>query len=131
MKKDITFHVAEDVYIVAMKEWDKDFLSQNWNIYFVNTKKSSLETVLVVSRGNSSTLKTSTLRHNLGNVESNTMKKIEFIANDVLSFTNEYLVTFFLNGKLYDKQFTFTPHSISEENLVEFKSLNVEVIVAK
>lgn len=131
MKKDITFHVAEDVFVVAMKEWDKDFLSQNWNIYIINTKSNPLETVLVVSRGNSSSVRTSTLRHNLGTVKANTMKKIELITDDVLSFTNEYLVTFFLDGKLYDRQFTFTPHSISEENLLEFKSLDIEVIVAK
>jgi hypothetical protein len=131
MKKDITFHVAEDVYVVAMKEWDKDFLSQNWNIYFINTKSNPLDTVLVVSRGNSSSNKTSTLRHNLGTVKANTMKKIELITDDVLSFTNEYLVTFFLDGKLYDRQFTFIPHSISEKNLVVFKSLDIEAIVAK
>ena len=79
MKKDINFHIAEHVQVVAVREWDEDFLAQSWNVYLVNNASKEIETVLVVTRGQSDDRKTSTLRYNLGSMQSQTAKKIEFI----------------------------------------------------
>lgn len=130
MKKDIEFHVASKVLIVAIKEWDKDFLSQNWNVYLLNQRKDTIETVLVLSRGNSEDRKTSTLRHGLGNMAPETSNKVELITDEVLGFTNEYLVTFFAEGKLFERSFVFEAHSITESNLVKIPMLDTEGIVA-
>lgn len=63
MRKDIEIPKAENVHIVAVKEWDKDFTEQQWYIYLVNNREDEIETVLVLSRGKSEDKKTSTLRH--------------------------------------------------------------------
>jgi len=131
MKKDIDFYIAKQIQIVAIKEWDKDFLSQNWNVYLVNNREDTIEAVLVLSRGNSDDRKTSTLRHGLGNIAGKSVSKVELITEDVLGFTNEYLVTFFLEGKLFERRFVFEPNTISIENVVEIASAHSEGVIAK
>ncbi len=131
MRKDIEIPKVENVHIVAVKEWDKDFTGQQWNIYLVNNRKDEITTVLVMSRGKSDDRKTSTLRHGLGNMESKTAAKVEFIPTEVLGFTNEYLVTFFAENKLFERKFIFEPNSISEENVTAVPVLESDGIMAK
>lgn len=131
MRKDIEIPKAEHVHIVAINEWDKDFTGQQWNIYLVNGRNDEITTVLVLSRGQSDDRKTSTLRHGLGNMNPKTASKVEFIPTEVLGFTNEYLVTFFAENKLFERKFVFGPNSISEENVVELPVLESEGILAK
>ena len=116
MKKDIKIPKVENIQVVATKEWDKDFLTKSWNVYVINNREDRIESVLVLSRGKSKDKKTSTLRHGLGDLPPHTGKKVEFIAEEVFGLTNEYIVTFFATGKLFDRTFTFKPHFISEEN---------------
>jgi len=131
MKRDIEIPIAKNIQIVATKEWDKDFTAQTWNVYFINNREESVEAVLVLSRGQSEDKKTSTLRHGLGNLPAHTGAKIEFINEAVFGFTNEYLVTFFAEGKLFERTFVFEPHSISEKNTVFIDLMGQECVVAK
>src|SRR5690554_3641646 len=95
MRKDIEIPEATNVYIVAKKEWDQEFCNQDWNIYVINDREDEISLVLVMSRGSSETQKTSTLRQNIGTMLPKSSVKIELIMPEVLSFTNEYLITFF------------------------------------
>lgn len=131
MRKDIEIPNAENVHIVAVKEWDKDFTDQLWNIYLVNNREDEISTVLILSRGKSEDKKTSTLRHGLGNLKPKTTGKVEFIPTEVLGFTNEYLLTFFAENKLFERKFIFEPNSISEEKVVALPILESEGIFAK
>ncbi len=131
MRKDIEIPKVEDVHIVAIKEWDTDFTGQQWNVYLVNDREDEITTVLVMSRGKSEDRKTSILRHGLGNLKPKTASKVEFIPTEVLGFTNEYLLTFFAENKLFERNFIFEPNSISEENVVEIPILESEGILAK
>jgi hypothetical protein len=131
MKKDIEIPFAENIQIVATKEWDKDFLAQTWNVYIINNREALIETVLVLSRGNKEDKKTTTLRHGLGDLPAHTAKKVEFIPEDVFGFTNEYLVTFFAEGKLLDRKFEFIPHSISEEHAIFVDLMGQYCVLAK
>ena len=131
MKKDIKIPIVENVQIVATKEWDKDFLAQNWNVYVINNREDRIESVLVLSRGESNNKKTTTLRHSLGNLPPHTGKKVELITEEVFSFTNEYIVTFFAEGKLFDRTFIFEPQSISEKNTVFIDLMGQDCVLAK
>lgn len=131
MKKDIKIPFAENIQIVATKEWDKDFLNQTWNVYLINNREDLIETVLVMSRGNNNDKKTTTLRHGLGDLPPHTGKKVEFISDAVFGFTNEYMVTFFAEGKLLDRKFTFEPQSISEKNTVFIDLMGQDCVLAK
>lgn len=131
MRKDIEIPTAKNVHIVAVKEWDKNFTDQQWNVYLVNDRDDVISTVLVLSRGKSDDRKTSTLRHGLGNMQPKTAAKVEFIPTEVLGFTNEYLLTFFAEDKLFERKFIFGPNSISEKNIVKLPVLESEGILAK
>lgn len=131
VQKDIDIPEVKNVHIVAVKEWDKDFTEQLWNVHVVNNREDEISMVLVISRGRSDDRKTSTLRLNLGNIQPQTSAKVEFITTEVLGFTNEYLLTFFTDNKLFERKFTFDPNSISEENLVEIPVLDSQGVLAK
>lgn len=131
MRKDIEVPKAENVYVVAVKEWDDEFTGQDWNIYVVNNREDEISMVLVMSRGESDDRKTSTLRLDLGDIQSKSSGKVEFITTEVLGFTNEYLITFFSKNKLYERRFIFEPNSISEENTVKIPVLENDGILAK
>jgi len=130
MKQDIEIPVAKHVHLVAIREWDKEFLSQSWYVYLVNLREDTIQSVLVVSRGQKEDVKTSVIRRNLGDIGSYTAPRVELITDEVLGFTNEYLVTFFANGKLYERNFVFEPNSISESNYKEIKALDCEGVYA-
>lgn len=130
MKKDIRFPQVKDVFIVAVKEWNDDFSSHEWNVYLVNNSDATLEITIVVARGASADKKTATLRHGLGIITPKSSKKVEFITEEVLSFTNEYLLSYFIDGQLYDKTFTFAPYTISEKNTKSIPVLDVEGVFA-
>jgi len=131
MKKDIEIPIAKNIQVVATKEWDKEFLSQAWNVYIINNREEMIESVLVMSRGNSATKKTTTLRHNIGDLPGHTGGKVEFISEEVFGFTNEYLVTFFAQGKLFERNFEFPPFNISEKNTVFVDLMGQDCVMAE
>jgi len=130
MKKDIEIPIAENIQIVATKEWDKDFLAKTWNVYLINNREDIIETVLVMSRGNKGDRVTSTLRHSLGDLPPHTGAKVEFIADEVLGFINDYWVTFFADGKLLERKFRFEPESIAEANTVFIDLMGQDCVLA-
>lgn len=130
MRKDINILQVENVHVVAVKEWDEELSAHYWNIYVVNDRKDEISMVLVMSRGNSEDQKTTTLRQNLGDIQPNGSAKVEFITDEVLGFTNEYLLTFFAENKLFERKFIFEANSISEENFVKIPVMETEGILA-
>ncbi|PKP25475.1 MAG: hypothetical protein CVU03_07665 [Bacteroidetes bacterium HGW-Bacteroidetes-2] len=130
MRKDIEIPEVKGVYIAAVKEWDTNFLSKSWFAYLINDSDKSLEITMVVSRGNNKNQKTATLRHAFGVISPKSFKKIELLMEEVFSFTNEFLVTYFIGETLYDKNFIFTPNSISEKNLQKIPLLDTEGVLA-
>ena len=130
MKKDIIIPIVKNIQVVATHEWDKDFLAKSWIVYLINNREDIIESVLVMSRGTNKNKKTSTLRHGLGDLLPHTGAKVEFISDEVLGFTNEYIVTFFAEGKLFDRTFTFKPYSIKENNTVFIDLMGQDCVLA-
>lgn len=127
---DIEIPKAKEVHVVAVREWDEEFTSQQWNVYLINNRADIISTVLVMSRGKSEEQKTSTLRHFLGDLEPQSSAKVELITEEVLGFTNEYLLTFFAENKLFERTFSFAPNTISEKKVVELPVMEIEGIFA-
>ncbi len=131
MQIDIEVPKVENVYISAIKEWDEDFKEQHWNIYLINDRNDVISTILILSQGKSEEKKTTILRHSLGDLKPHSSVKVEFISMEVLGFTNEYMVTFFVGNKLFDRNFVFDPNSISDKNISKIPVMDVEGILAK
>lgn len=123
MKKDIIIPKVENVYVAAVQEWNDDFMQKTWYAYLINDSNEKLETVIVVSNAsgmlNGEMRKTSMLRHAFVEVLPDTAVKIEMIEDSVLALDNSFMVTFFKDNLLYDKNYVFKAGSINEGNITE------------
>ena len=106
---------VEGVYVAVTKEDD------NWYVHIVNDNNNPIENVLINSKGYLIDIEgeketSSTLRHFIKVVSAKSSSKIEPIIEDVFKLNNEYLVSYYMEGKLYDKKFIFLPETIKESN---------------
>ena len=122
MKKDIPFRKVEDVGMAVVRE------EQGWRVHLLNMKKEALDNVMISSRGYGKSAgekqKTSILRHYFKMVPALASVAVETIIEDVFHLTNEYLVSFYVNGKLYDKKYIFVPDSIRDMHLTTIPILD-------
>lgn len=127
MKKDLPLNIVENISIAIVME-SAGPESQHWNVYLVNQKNVAIENVLVSSKGygekDKQPVKTSILRHSLGDVPPGNYALIELIDPQVFGLTNEYWLSYYVDGVIYDKKFIFVPESIVESNLIRIPILN-------
>lgn len=127
MKKDLPENIVENVAVAVVLE-SATPESKSWNVYLINMKDEPLETVLVSSKGfgqkDGKEVKTSILRHSIGNVDARSFALIEMIDEQVFGLTNEYWLSYYINGQIYDKKFIFLPESIVESNMIRVPILN-------
>lgn len=121
MKKDIEIPIFFGVYIAVISE-GTDEGNNVWNAYIINNKDEPIENVLISSKGylinvKGEESKSSTLRHFYKNLPARSSRKIEVLIHDVLKLNNEYFVSFYCGGKLFDKKFVFLAETISIENV--------------
>ncbi len=126
MKKDIDFSPVKDVHVVIAKE-------DVWKVFLINRNSDKLENVMVTSRGygetKTETQKTSVLRHMIPFIDPGEYALIEPIDESVFHLNNEYWVSYFINGHVYDKKFIFVPDSIIEDNLTFIEELQMKGIL--
>lgn len=127
MKKDLPENIVEDIAIAAVLE-NENPQGRSWNIYLVNLKNQAIETVLISSKGygikDGKNVKTSVLRHSIGTVDAKDYALVEAIDEQVFGLTNEYWLSYYINGTIYDKKFIFLPESIVESNLIHVPLVN-------
>lgn len=127
MKKDLPENIVEDIAIAVVLESESPE-SQIWNVYLINLKNYPIETVLVSSKGygqkDGEDVKTSILRHSLGDIAASSFAKVEAIDEQVFGLTNEYLLSYYIGKEIYDKKFIFLPESIVESNLIRIPVVN-------
>ena len=109
------------VYVAIVHE-DNNEGVKVWNAYVINDKLSPIENVFVSSKGylkggDGVGRKSSTLRHFYKVVSAKSFQKIEAVIEDVFKLNNEYFVSFYLDGKLFDKKFIFASDTISADRL--------------
>ncbi|MCX6186634.1 MAG: hypothetical protein NTU43_06505 [Bacteroidetes bacterium] len=120
MLKDIDEPQFDGVGIAVVYETnDED--EWIWNVYLINFNNERLTGVLVSSKGygtiEGEIRASSTLRHFLDTIEPLSYLKIEPIIEDVLILNNEYWLSFYLNGKIYDRRFVFIENTIDKKKL--------------
>lgn len=121
MKKDLPENIVEDVSIAVVLE-DETPESKVWHVYLVNEKEVALTNAFVSSRGygkhEGREVKTTTLRHFLGDVDAMKAIKVEAIDTQVFGLTNEYWLSYYVDNVMYDKRYIFLPESIVDENMM-------------
>ena len=135
MKKDIEIPKSEHVFVAAINEWNDDFQENCWYAYLVNENDSPLEMAIIVSRAfgtiEGEQRKTGMFRHVFAEVAANGAIKVELLENNVLQLNNEFVVTYFLNGVLYDKTFLFRTNTININAMSDILSIDRKGVVVK
>jgi len=129
MKKDIKYPKIENVFVTIVKDQEDDL----WKVYLLNRSDDLLETVMVTSKGygkkDGKEQKTSVLRHMIPKIEPGEYALIEPIDEQVFHLNNEYWVSFFIDGQLYDKKYIFVPETIIKDNLSHIKELGMQGVL--
>jgi len=127
MKKDLPLNIVENISIAVVLE-NETPESKIWSVYLINEKNVALSNVLVTSKGygkmDGKEVKTTTLRHFIGDVDALSSAKIEAISTEVFGLTNEYWLSFYVDNTIYDKKYIFLPESIVDENLSKIPLIN-------
>lgn len=120
MKKDIEFEKVQHVSIAITKSTNLQD-GVEWQVYIINYNDFPIDTVLISSRGygtiDGEEKKTSTLRHMIPQIGGCEFELVEPIDSAVFSLTNEFWVSFYIDGVIRDKKFVFLPDSIREDHL--------------
>ena len=132
MRKDIEVPEVKNVLVAIVREVNE--LNQSiWSVHLINRNGFELENTLVASKGygqvEGAQQKTSTLRHFLETVPANGTALIEPIQEELFHLNNEYWLSYYVGGQIYDKKFTFLPESITEENLSYIKEIDKEGVL--
>lgn len=133
MKKDIHQPTVEDIVMAIVLEEDN---GQNvWNVFLINLHIVPIRNVIVTSRGygeiNGQPRTTSTLRHFYEEIPDLEFTRVEPIMENTFGMTNEYWVSFYIDGQVYDKKYVFLPESISEKNFTMIPLLNVAGVMIR
>ncbi|WP_313189354.1 hypothetical protein [Sphingobacterium sp.] len=127
MKKDLPLNIVEDISVAVVLETESP-TTKVWNVYLINEKNAALQNVLVSSKGygikDGKEVKTTILRHFIGDMEAKTSQKIEAIDPQVFGLTNEYWLSYYIDGTIYDKKYVFLPESIVDENMIKIPLVN-------
>jgi hypothetical protein len=134
MIKDFPENIVEDIAmaVVLISETPE---VMNWTVYLVNLKDTLLTNVLISSKGygekDGKMVKTSVLRHFLGDLKPKSFVGVEAIDTAVFGLTNEYWLSYYINETIYDKKFIFLPESIVDENLIKIPLVNKPGVMIK
>lgn len=135
MKKDIDFPKSENVFLAAIQQWNDDFQENTWFAYIVNNTNETLEMAMIVSRAygiiNNEQRVTGTFRHAFKEVAPKSIIKIELLENNVLQLNNEFVVSYFLNNKMFDKTFVFKTNTINDKALSDIPGTDLRGVLLK
>jgi hypothetical protein len=132
MLKDIHREEIEDIAIAIVPQEDN---SEIWEVYLVNLKEESLGNVIIASKGygiyKGEEVKTSTLRHYLGDIQPLDCVLVEPIQDQVFGLNNEYWVSFYIEREIFDKKYVFLPESINKDFFTTIPFLNRQGVMIR
>lgn len=130
MRKDIEIPEVKNVHVAAVYEQHPEYKTMDWNAYIINEQSIPLEIVLIVSSGHSDKQITPPMRHTIKVLPARSFAKIEFLQEKVLKLNNEFAVTFFADGKMYERTFKLDANSVKESALKNIPVMNAKGILA-
>src|SRR5271154_6923708 len=120
MIKDINIEKVEGLALAVVPNVEGVSEQEEWGVYLVNLKNEPIDGVIVASQGygniDGKQVKTSTLRQFFDQINGNAFVKVEMIEKELFALNNEFWISFWYKGKLFDKRYVFVTESISEQN---------------
>ena len=89
--------------------------------FLLNNNDFALDTVIIASEGygtqpDGQAVRTSTLRYHFPEIGPQSATPIELIDPAVFHLTNQYWVSYYREGQIFDKKFVFVPDSLVAAN---------------
>lgn len=132
MLKDIIEPAFDGVGVAVIHEEGEEN-EMVWNVYLINFNNALIDGVLISSKGygsiNNEEVKTSVLRHMLHEIDALDYGKIEPLHEDLFTLNNEYWVSFYLDGKIYDRKFVFVENTIDKNRLAHINVIDKKGIL--
>ena len=128
MLKDIIEPAFDGVGVAVIHEEGEEN-EMVWNVYLINFNNALIDGVLISSKGygsiNNEEVKTSVLRHMLHEIDALDYGKIEPLHEDLFILNNEYWVSFYLDGKIYDRKFvnSIDKNRLAHINVIDKKGI--------
>ncbi len=134
MKKDLHENIVEGVAIAVVLE-DENIEARSWKVYVLNLRDSQIQNVFISSKGygtlNGEQVKTSVFRHFIGNLDAQKFAAIELIDEKLFAINNEFWLSYYINGEIFDKKYIFLTESISESNFIRIPYINKPGVMIK
>jgi hypothetical protein len=129
MLKDIHRETVEDIAIAIVPKLPVgDDSTDLWEVYVINLKDQPIENVMVSSTGyglrEGEEVRTSVLRHFIGDMEPISYSMIEPIQEEVFGLNNEYWLSYYIGREIFDRKYVFLPESINEDYFTRIPLLN-------
>ena len=131
MKKDIEIPEVKGVYVAVVQEYNPEFEFNDWKAYIINDNDFDLEMVLIVSEGYDKDQRTSKMRHAIAELAKKSSAPIELMDQKVLSLNNEFYVTYFAEGKMFEKKFLFRKNTINVNALRDIPLMDLKGVLVK
>ena len=132
MKEDIERPKVINVTLAVTREIN-ELQQAEWKVHLLNQNSFALENILITSKGygekEGEKQETSTLRHYLEELAGHSTFMVEPIQPELFHLNNEYWVSYYAGGKMYDKRFVFLPDSIQDNNLHFIEMLNLRGVL--
>lgn len=134
MREELLGPKVENVAVAVVQELNEDN-ETCYNVYLLNLRDDIMEGIIITSKGygeNANTgekVKTATLRHCLEILLPNEAAKIEPIVEEVFGISNEFWVSFWVDGVMYDKKYVFVAESIHESNIKMIPVLGIKGVI--
>ena len=133
MIKDIQFNKVEDIAVAVAPQTEEG--SDTWVVHLVNMKDRPIDGVLINSKGygvvEGKEVKTSSLRQFFDKIEGRNFVQIEILPEQLIGLSNQFCVSFWQDGILYDKQYIFVTESLVKDNLIDIPVLNRRGVMIK
>ncbi len=120
MLKDIDFKKVTDLALAVVPDIEDGVVAPDqWKVYLLNLRKEPITSIMVSSQGygtvDDKEVKTSVLRQLIDFLGGEEFIAIEIITEELTLISNQFWVSFYLDGELFDKKYVFVRESINEE----------------
>ena len=133
MIKDIDFRKVTDLAMAVAPIEDE--AGSVWKVYLINLKDRPISNVMVSSNGygtiDGKEVKTSSLRQFIEKLDSEEYIVLEILPKELTNLNNQFWVSFWVDGVLYDKKYVFVTESINESFFTHIPVLDKRGVMIK
>ncbi len=120
MLKDIDFKKVTDLAVaVVPDEEGAPTDPEQYKVYLINTGTEPITSVMVSSQGygtvDGKEVKTSAIRQLIELIGGQQFVAVEIITEELKQINNQFWVSYYQKGELFDKKYVFVTESIQEE----------------